>query len=227
MDPHQQTVTQPTEAGQPRNASNRRGDASWKVYSDQWNENHGTFLMMFATGILLTGLGILTFQQIRFRKPAFPSQAVIARSSGEQYAGVFDNTGVDDSVPIEGPSFRIRFVGASADEESGSGLIRIAVYSASEQFNQPEFAIWKRTIAIPSEGDSECIIPMEQLPSTFAVAAFQDVNANGELDRNLLGVPTERYGFSNSARGTIGAPSYDEAVVDRPEADGELEVNIR
>lgn len=228
MDPNQQTVTPQPEAGQPRYPSRQRGDASWKVYTDQWNENHGTLLMIFAAGILLAGLAILTFQQIRFRKPAFPSYESIARASGASSAGVFDNTEADEGESTDGPTFRLRIAGASADADSGGGgVIRIAAYASSEQFNQPEFAIWKRSIAIPAEGDAESVITVDQLPASFAIAAFQDINENGELDRNMLGVPLERYGFSNEARGTIGPPSYEEAVVERPAADGELTMTIR
>jgi len=31
---------------------------------------------------------------------------------------------------------------------------------------------------------------------------------NGKLDANLLGIPTEGYGFSNDARALFGPPSF-------------------
>ena len=42
---------------------------------------------------------------------------------------------------------------------------------------------------------------------------FHDENDNGRLDENAWGVPTEGYGFSNNARGLLGAPSFDSAQV--------------
>lgn len=54
-----------------------RGDVSWRSYSNQWNENHGTALMMFAGLIFLVGGGFIYFQQNRFRPPAFPSSDAI------------------------------------------------------------------------------------------------------------------------------------------------------
>ena len=36
-------------------------------------------------------------------------------------------------------------------------------------------------------------------PGTYALAVVHDENMNGKLDTNLLGVPTEGYGFSNGA----------------------------
>lgn len=49
-------------------------------------------------------------------------------------------------------------------------------------------------------------------PDTYAVAVFHDKNKNNILDKNMLGIPTEEYGFSNNARRTFSAPSFDEAA---------------
>ena len=43
------------------------------------------------------------------------------------------------------------------------------------------------------------------------MAVIHDANMNGKLDTNLLGIPTEGYGFSNDARGLLGAPSFSAA----------------
>lgn len=50
-------------------------------------------------------------------------------------------------------------------------------------------------------------------PGKYAVAAFHDQNGNGELDSNILGIPTEAYGFSLGASGFAGPPSFDDAAV--------------
>jgi uncharacterized protein (DUF2141 family) len=47
----------------------------------------------------------------------------------------------------------------------------------------------------------------------YAVAAFQDRNRNDKLDRHVLGMPKEPYGFSNDARGVFGPASWKEARV--------------
>jgi uncharacterized protein (DUF2141 family) len=48
-------------------------------------------------------------------------------------------------------------------------------------------------------------------PGTHAIKVFHDVNDNGKLDTNWLGIPTEPYGFSNDAMGTLGPPSFQQA----------------
>ena len=49
-------------------------------------------------------------------------------------------------------------------------------------------------------------------PGTWAVLSFQDENDNGKLDRNVLGIPKERYAFSRDARGRFGPPSFEDAA---------------
>jgi uncharacterized protein (DUF2141 family) len=48
-------------------------------------------------------------------------------------------------------------------------------------------------------------------PGTYALAVIHDENMNGKLDTNFLGVPKEGYGFSNEAKGLLGAPSFSAA----------------
>ena len=45
-------------------------------------------------------------------------------------------------------------------------------------------------------------------PGTYALAVIHDENMNGKLDTNLLGIPTEGYGFSNDVKASLGAPSF-------------------
>jgi uncharacterized protein (DUF2141 family) len=48
-------------------------------------------------------------------------------------------------------------------------------------------------------------------PGTYALAVVHDENSNGKLDTNWLEVPTEGYGFSNDAKGLLGAPLFSAA----------------
>ena len=50
-------------------------------------------------------------------------------------------------------------------------------------------------------------------PGEYAVAAFHDADGDGELGQNIVGVPTEGFGFSNGATGFMGPPSFDKAAV--------------
>ena len=60
----------------------------------------------------------------------------------------------------------------------------------------------------------------------YAVRVFHDENKNEEIDTNLLGIPTEDYGYSNNASSWFGPPSWDKAkfIFNKPEMTIEIEV---
>jgi uncharacterized protein (DUF2141 family) len=70
----------------------------------------------------------------------------------------------------------------------------------------------------------ELSLPLE---GTAAIAVFQDLDGNGQLTKNALGLPTEPYGFSCDARGTFGPPAFSKAAVELSGVSGRLEVRVR
>jgi uncharacterized protein (DUF2141 family) len=61
-------------------------------------------------------------------------------------------------------------------------------------------------------------------PGRYAVIVFQDANGDGRIDKNIVGVPTEAYGFSRNASGFLGPPGFDDAAVEM--SDGSLSIQI-
>ncbi|MGZ5799420.1 MAG: DUF2141 domain-containing protein [Burkholderiaceae bacterium] len=64
-------------------------------------------------------------------------------------------------------------------------------------------------------------------PGLYAATVFQDLNGNGVLDRNLVGVPLEPVGFSNDAQGNMGPPSFDTAAVHVGTENQSIVINLR
>jgi uncharacterized protein (DUF2141 family) len=48
----------------------------------------------------------------------------------------------------------------------------------------------------------------------YAVQIMHDSNDNGELDSNLVGMPTEPWAFSNNAAGNFGPPKWNDVKFD-------------
>jgi uncharacterized protein (DUF2141 family) len=48
-------------------------------------------------------------------------------------------------------------------------------------------------------------------PGEYAMSVFYDENFNQIMDKNLIGIPKERFGFSNNPTITIGAPGFSES----------------
>jgi uncharacterized protein (DUF2141 family) len=67
--------------------------------------------------------------------------------------------------------------------------------------------------AAPAQDGSVVLIFEEVPPGTFVVAVLHDADANEELSFNLLGMPSEEYGFSRDARAMFGPPSFEKAAV--------------
>ena len=66
--------------------------------------------------------------------------------------------------------------------------------------------------AFVSIREQRAVATFSDLPyGTYAVAVIHDANENGKLDTNLIGMPTEAYGFSNDARRMFGAPRFEQA----------------
>jgi uncharacterized protein (DUF2141 family) len=49
-------------------------------------------------------------------------------------------------------------------------------------------------------------------PGDYAFRYFHDENNNQKMDRNILGVPREGFGFSNDPANLIGEPSFDKWI---------------
>ena len=47
----------------------------------------------------------------------------------------------------------------------------------------------------------------------YAIKVFHDLNGNGKLDMNLIGIPTEPVAFSNNAKVNMRAPTWGEAMI--------------
>jgi uncharacterized protein (DUF2141 family) len=46
-------------------------------------------------------------------------------------------------------------------------------------------------------------------PGKYAVRYYHDEDMNGKMETNLLGKPTEGYGFSNNVTGKFGPPPFE------------------
>ena len=96
---------------------------------------------------------------------------------------------------------------------SNEGRAYVAVHQKSPHV---EFPDTKGSIARLdlSAREGTVTVVLKDLPEgDYAVSAFHDENANGELDKNVVGIPTEGYAFSNDAFGFLGPPDFDDAAV--------------
>ena len=60
----------------------------------------------------------------------------------------------------------------------------------------------------------------------YAMALYQDVNSNGKIDKNLIGIPTEPYGFSNNYKPTVKAPAFKNCRFDYTQSANTISVKM-
>lgn len=87
------------------------------------------------------------------------------------------------------------------------GELMVAVYDRAGQWlKQPA-----RSLRQPAAAGTMTVQLADLPDGDYAVSLFVDGNANGQLDRNAMGVPIEPYAFSNDAVGNFGPPSFEQA----------------
>lgn len=108
--------------------------------------------------------------------------------------------------------------------ETETGTIYIGVFTPDNEFlnEHDRFAGYKfkpDSLILSTE--------ITDLPyGTYAFALFQDVNENGKIDRNFLGIPTEPYAFSNNTRPAFKAPSFEECMFTYSEEENTVEIEF-
>ncbi len=93
--------------------------------------------------------------------------------------------------------------------DSDRGKVLIAVFDSAEAWQAGETPAAQ---AFAPVANQRAEWTFEQLPfGRYAYKLFHDENDNQKLDTNWAGIPRERYGFSNDARGFMGPPDFDAA----------------
>lgn len=99
------------------------------------------------------------------------------------------------SLLAQNPQHELTIVFTGPEETVGEVLFRVQ--------NEKAETVKEMSIAFKKRKQEVSLV----LPSgRYAIAAFHDQNGNGKIDKNWVGVPTEPYGFSNNARGTVSEP---------------------
>lgn len=94
--------------------------------------------------------------------------------------------------------------------QTAEGSIRIAIYRGEENFLEDGKAVVTKAALVEKAGTLTVSFP--NLPyGEYSVAIYHDLNNNNKLNTNLVGIPSEPYGFSNDARSKWGPPKYKDA----------------
>lgn len=93
---------------------------------------------------------------------------------------------------------------------TNEGSVHCALYASAKGFpTEPKYALAQVTVQ-PHDKKADCVF-RDVKEGRYAVAIWHDVNNNGKVDSNFLGIPKEPVGASNNAKGSFGPPKFDSA----------------
>lgn len=96
--------------------------------------------------------------------------------------------------------------------KSTQGTVSAALYASADTWlKEPQKLQGARA---PAAQPVTVLVFRNIPPGRYALSAFHDENGNEKVDTNVVGVPTERTGFSRDARGRMGPAAFDDAAID-------------
>jgi uncharacterized protein (DUF2141 family) len=104
--------------------------------------------------------------------------------------------------PNQTGSITVRLTGVENDQ----GPVKLCVCRSEDEYTGKTKEFCTASTELKSR-KAEWVF--ENMPyGTYSIKAFHDENGNSRLDKDVLGIPTEQYGFSNNARGRFGPPPF-------------------
>lgn len=112
------------------------------------------------------------------------------------------------------------FILFSSFKYAGTGNLEVKVINLDEAKGYIQIGLFNKADTFPKPGKELKVVRFKvthknmrytfrDLPQgEYALAIYHDINSDKECNRNMVGVPTEKYGFSNNVRPFLSAPSF-------------------
>lgn len=107
-------------------------------------------------------------------------------------------------IAQESSTVKVKVTNIDSDE----GEILIALFNSEESFlNVPYKSLSKNANTAEVSFEFKGIEEGE-----YTISVYHDLNSNGKLDKNFIGIPSEPYGISKDGKSSFGPPNYSEAI---------------
>jgi uncharacterized protein (DUF2141 family) len=108
----------------------------------------------------------------------------------------------------DGPNLRVVATNIRSDE----GKVYVWVYDKKDDWLSDRYRTQKSVEVAGNRAGDRLTIDLLLPAGEYALSVFQDVNDNGKLERNFIGIPKEPAGLSNNLRPRFGPPKYRDAL---------------
>lgn len=95
--------------------------------------------------------------------------------------------------------------------KSDQGSIVVWVYDDADKWLGDGWRTQKVTAVAGNRKDDSVTVELDLPPGDYALSVFQDVENDGKLARNFIGIPKEPAGLSNNLRPKFGPPRFKDA----------------
>jgi uncharacterized protein (DUF2141 family) len=109
------------------------------------------------------------------------------------------------AVPAEAATLSLSIEGLKP-----RGQIMVLLFDAERSWNAKAGAV--REIKRKVGAASAQILVEGLAAGHYGAMVFQDLNLDGRMNFNFVGMPLEPYGFSNNSRGLFGPPAWGKAA---------------
>lgn len=110
--------------------------------------------------------------------------------------------------------------------ESDEGQILLSIFkdNASYEKEQPfkTLNFEKKAIA-----NGTLTVHFDLEPGTYGITLIDDKNKNGKIDKNMLGIPKEGFGFSNFFMEKMKKPLFDEFKVTLAPKNNNIKIKVK
>ena len=107
---------------------------------------------------------------------------------------------------LSGSAFAAGLTVTIADLDKKGGELHVALYNEALWPDDNSTPIVE--MIVPAVAPETIVVMKDVPPGVYGVKCYQDANRNGKIDRNFLGIPLERYGFSRDARPVLSEPEF-------------------
>ena len=97
------------------------------------------------------------------------------------------------------------------DVRNAKGVIRACITSSAADFPKCDVAATSHKLIVAA-ADTLTLRFVDIAPGTYAIALAHDENNNGKMDRALMLMPKEGFGFSRDAKVMMGPPKFKAAA---------------
>jgi uncharacterized protein (DUF2141 family) len=111
--------------------------------------------------------------------------------------------------------------------KSDEGSIIVWVYDDADKWLGDGWRTQKATPVAGNRKDDSVIIELDLPPGEYALSVFQDLENDGKLARNFIGIPREPAGLSNNLRPKFGPPRFKDAKFTVGDAAVEQRIELR